>query len=244
MGLSEDGYAVFAPTAAGQLWAAAARRAAIRVSACPATRACNLRHGETWFVGVDALPNAPDGSVDGVPLVGDWQAHVPPMTMHSAQVSIIYPGYPGRDVDEAQSAHRYRRLRHAAHVDGLLPVGRHRRRYAQEFHAYILGLPLNRSKHAPTVVWPGSHTIMQGALRAAIGDAPPASVDVTEAYQAARRVVFARCAPVSLRVAPGGAFLLHRFALHGTAPWDGPVGPARMIAFLRPEFDTATAWLA
>ena len=243
MGLSDDGYAVFAPTEAGRRWAEAARRAAMQVSARPGVRVQNLRHGQTWFVGVDALPNAADGAIGGVPLEGAWRAHVPDVPLHRAQVSIVYPGYPGRDADESVPNHRYRRARCAAHVDGLLPVGPGRRRFAQEWHAYIVGLPLNASRQAPTVVWPGSHRIMQAALRAAVGDRDPKDVDVTDAYHAARSAVFERCDPVPLHACVGGAFLLHRFALHGTAPWDGPVGAARMVAFLRPEYETAAEWL-
>ncbi|WP_415920167.1 hypothetical protein [Tateyamaria sp. SN6-1] len=244
MGLTDDGFAVFAPTDQGRRWSIAAHRRAARISAQPDVRARNLRHGETWFVGVDVLNNAPDGSIDGVPLGGDWAAMVPPLPFHPAQVSIVYPGYPGRDAGEGQGAHRFRDIRHAAHVDGLLPVGPDRRRFAQEFHAYILGLPLNASDAAPTVVWPGSHRIMQAALRAAIGQNDPATVDVTEAYHAARKDVFAQIEPIAVRAKPGGAFLLHRFALHGAASWDGPVGPARMIAFFRPEFEVPADWLA
>lgn len=244
MGLEVDGYAVFGATADGIRWAMAAQRIAERLSARPSVRAANLRHGQTWFVGVDALPNAPDGRVGGVALAGDWRAQVPDLPLHRAQLSIVYPGYPGRDRDEPMPSHRFRCLRHAAHVDGLLPDGPERRRFAREFHAYILGLPLNAVRDAPTVVWPGSHRIMQAALREAIGDSAPEDVDVTDAYHAARKSVFARCDPVPLHAPPGGAFMLHRFALHGTAPWDGAVGPARMIAFFRPEFATSADWLA
>ena len=236
--MNADGYSVFSPTKAGRRWAEAARLAAVRVSAVPAVRASNLRHGQTWFVGVDALPNAPDGSVDGVPLEGAWQAYVPAMALHRAQLSIVYPGYPGRDAQEAEAAHRFRQKRHAAHVDGLLPVGTARRRFAQEYHAYILGLPLNASVQAPTMVWPGSHRIMQAALVAAIGARDVASVDITDTYHAARKQVLEQIEPVSLIVPPGGGFLLHRFALHGTASWEGGVGSARMTAFFRPEFDS------
>ncbi|MEL6888725.1 MAG: hypothetical protein AAFO86_08445 [Pseudomonadota bacterium] len=244
MGLSDHGYAVLAPTEAGLRWAEAARRSAVRISAQPGVRAQNMRHGQTWFVGVDALPNAADGSVGGVSLDWAWRSEVPDVPLHRAQLSIIYPGYPGRDADESMPNHRYRRVRCAAHVDGLLPVGPDRRRFAKEWHAYILGLPLNASRHAPTVVWPGSHRVMQAALRDAIGDREPRDVDVTDAYHVARNDVFQRCDPMPLHAEVGGAFLLHRFALHGTAPWKGPVAAGRMVAFLRPEFPTATEWLA
>ncbi|MEL6809113.1 MAG: hypothetical protein AAFO97_15175 [Pseudomonadota bacterium] len=244
MTLEQDGYAVFDTDRRVARWATAAERAARRVADDPDMRAANLRHGETWFVGVDALPNGPEGEVDDVPLAGPWQDHVPSLAMHSAQLSIIYPGYPRRDPGQSEANHRYRITRAAAHVDGLLPEGPARRRYAREFHAYILGLPLNPVAAAPTVVWPGSHRIMQTALREAIGNEPVDKVDLTDAYHGARRAVFATCDPVPIVAGPGQSFLIHRFALHGTAPWDGPATGGRMIAFFRPEFNDPQDWLA
>ena len=243
--LERDGFVVFDRDARVRAWADAAYRVARGVADDPQMQARNLRHGKTWFVGVDALPNEADGSVNGVPLNGPWEAHVPDVPLHSAQLSIIYPGYPQRDPDQSAANHRYRVTRAAAHVDGLLPEGPMRRRYAREFHAYILGLPLNAVRSAPTVVWPGSHVIMQQALIEAIGDRPVGDVDLTEAYQAARRVVFDTCAPVPIAAEPGQAFVIHRFALHGTAVWDAPaIGPGRMIAFFRPECANPQDWLA
>jgi hypothetical protein len=159
----------------------------------PAVQAANLRHGNTWFVGVDALPNTPDGAIGDVPLMGAWRDAVPALPLHRAQVSIIYPGYPKQDVGESDANHRYRLNRAAAHVDGLLPVGPQKRRFAMEYHAYILAIPLSKVAAAPPVVWEGSQTIMQRALREAIGDADPSQVDITDAYQAARREVFDCC---------------------------------------------------
>lgn len=244
MNLRRDGYVVLDADPRVQLWAEAAERAATTVAADPAVRAQNLRHGETWFVGVDALPNGARGCVDGVPLSGPWQDIVPDLPMHAGQLSIIYPGYPKRDADQSEANHRYRVIRAAAHVDGLLPEGPQRRRFAREFHAYILGLPLNDVAAAPTVVWPGSHVLMQEALQAAIADRPVAQVDLTDAYHAARARVFDACAPVPIIARPGQSFLIHRFALHGTAPWDGPAQQGRMIAFFRPEFSDPQDWLA
>ena len=240
-----DGFMTFAPDPAVRRWAEAARGVAAGLARDPAMKAAQLRHRGTWFVGVDVLPNAPDGSVAGVPLEGPWAGHVPDLPLHQAQVSVVYPGYPQQDAEESDANHRYRITRSAAHVDGLLPVGPARRRIAQEFHAYILGLPLTPVAAAPTVVWRGSHTIMQAALAEAIGNADPTSVDITEPYQAARRVVFEQCEKVRLHVPVGGAMLIHRFALHGTDPWEGPEGPpeGRMIAFFRPE-TTPAVWLA
>lgn len=244
--MDRDGFEVFARDPRVSQWAEAARRVAEGIAVQPDMRAANLRHGKTWFVGVDALPNATDGSISGVPLDGPWSDHVPDLPQHPAQLSIIYPGYPKQDPGESDANHRFRINRCAAHVDGLLPEGPARRRYAREYHAYILGLPLNAVAAAPTVVWRGSHVIMQAALNKAIGDQPIGSVDLTDAYHAARRDVFERCERVSLKATPGQSFLIHRFALHGTAPWsksDAPISNGRVIAFLRPEFAEPRDWL-
>lgn len=248
--LAQDGFAVFKSDARVRRWAAAAYRVAAGIAQDPAWRGPeNLRHQRTWFVGIDALPNETSGAIAGVPLVGPWQTSVPTLALHRAQVSIIYPGYPRQDPSQSDANHRFRRDRAAAHVDGILPIGPNKRRFAREYHAYILSVPLNDCTVAPTVVWRGSHLIMRDALRRAIADRPPAQTDVTEAYQDARRRVFDMCEKVPLCVGPGQAALIHRFALHGTDPWpDGlsdPTGDGRMVAFFRPVFPTgAGAWLA
>ena len=247
-GFDQTGYAVFGADPAVVRWADAAHAAALKLTADPALRETNLRHGDTWFVGVNALPNAPDGSVDGVALAGDWQQHVScPPVWHRAQVSVIYPGYPQQDVDESDAAHRFRVRRHAAHVDGLLPEGSQRRRFLREPHAFILGLPLNRSNAAPLMVWPGSHHIMGQAFRDMIGRRDPGSVDLTDGYQAARRVVFDQIAPIALHATPGQAILLHRHLLHGVATWsenDRVAPEGRLVAYFRPEFSGgAEEWL-
>lgn len=241
------GFAVFDHDAEVLKWAKAAHEVACAIALDPAQRTANLRHEKTWFVGVDALPNGPDGAVGSAPLAGPWQAHVTaPARWHAAQVSIVYPGYPGRDADETPGNHRYRLRRHAAHVDGLLPVGPTRRRYLQEPHAFVLGLPLNLSDAAPLMVWPGSHLTMGRAFRAEIGNQHPSSVDLTDAYQAARRQVFDTSSPVAVHAAPGQSVLLHRHLLHGVAPWHADATApkeGRMVAYFRPQF-TAAEWLA
>lgn len=244
-----DGFRIFAHDARTATWADAARAAARKVANDPALQGPdNLRHGQTWFVGVDALPNTSDGSIAGVPLAGPWETHVPDLPLHPAQLSIIYRGYPKQDAGESDANHRYRRIRSAAHVDGLLPVGAARRRYAREFHAYILALPLNDMPASPTVVWRGSQQIMQTALQQAYEGRDPAQVDITDTYQAARRAVFAQCDCVPLHISPGQSALLHPFVLHGTQSWDDtadPTGEGRMIAFFRPQYrEGAAEWLA
>lgn len=244
-----DGFEVFDHDPRTAAWAQAALIHARKVAADPLMRGPdNLRHGQTWFVGVDALPNAADGSIGGVSFAGPWQGVVPDLSQHAAQLSIIYAGYPKQDAGESDANHRYRLNRAAAHVDGLLPVGVAKRRFAREYHAYILSVPLNDVAHAPTVVWRGSQRIMQDALRAAIGTNDPAEVDITEAYQAARREVFDTCELVPLPLKPGQSALLHPFILHGTQRWGDapdPVGEGRMIAFFRPGCAGGAAeWLA
>ena len=245
-----DGFCVFGFDARVAAWAQAAGHAARAVARDPAWRVTdNLRHGGTWFVGVDALPNAPDGSIAGVPLRGPWQTRVPDLPLHRAQLSIIYPRYPQQDAGQSAANHRFRRDRAGAHVDGLLPVGPARRRFAREYHAYILSLPLGDVTAAPTVVWRGSQQIMQPALRAAIGSRDPAQTDITEAYTAARAQVFAQCEAVPLVLTRGQSALLHPFVLHGTLPWgtapDPADGEGRMIVFFRPDSAAGAAgWLA
>jgi hypothetical protein len=244
-----DGFTVFGHDARTARWAEAALGPARSVAGDPALRGPEgLRHGKTWFVGIDALPNAADGSIAGAPLTGPWQPHVPILPLHHAQLSIIHAGYPKQDKGESDANHRYRRIRAAAHVDGLLPVGPARRRFAREYHAYILSVPLGDLRASPTVVWRGSQRIMQRALREAIGARDPAQVDITDAYTAARREVFETCEQVPLHIIRGQSALLHPFVLHGTAPWDDsrdPAGEGRMIAFFRPEcVGGAQQWLA
>ena len=243
--IERDGFVTFGSDPRVLRWARAAYQRTLELTADKAVFDAQMRHQRTWFVGVDTLDNDVNGTVGSVPLDGPW--NVPKLPLHHAQVSIVYAGYPQKDLDESEVNHRYRLNRRAAHVDGLLPVGPDKRRYAQEAHAYILGLPLNEVSAAPTVVWKGSHHIMKRALVDAIGDHMPADVDITNVYQAARREVFERCEMVPIICKVGGSFLLDRFALHGTECWDPshvPVEEGRMIAFLRPEFPNPRDWLA
>ena len=237
-------------------WADHARPVALAATQDPANGHW-LRCGGTWFVGVDALPNDQSGWVDGgPPLAGAAMAFLNAapgwcLPLHRAQVSVCYPGYPKPSPQETDAAFRFRRDRDAAHVDGLLAEGPEKRRFLKEPHAYILGIALTAQSPdaAPLVAWEGSHHIMRQAF-ARVLDGQPASrwpeIDVTEAYQAARRQVFTSCRRVMLPAAPGEAVLLHRLLVHGVAPWGAAAtasAAGRMIAYFRPHFPGLADWL-
>ncbi len=234
-------------------WVRVARVIGIEAAADPALRAQWLQCGGTWFVGVDVLPNGSDGGIGDEPLIGAViDALAPLPALHRAQLSITYPGYPRPREGESEAAFRYRQRRDAAHVDGVTADGPGKRRRITEPHAFILGLPLTRcdASASPLVVWEGSHEVMRSAFREALAGHDPAewsSVDVTEAYQAARRTVFETCERVPLCAEPGEALLLHRLVLHGVAPWAaGASAPqeGRMIAYFRPRMaGGVSAWV-
>ncbi|KNX41820.1 hypothetical protein ROTO_16650 [Roseovarius tolerans] len=256
--LRDKGWACFAPEPAVRDWAAHAHLVALARIADPQERAEWLQCEGTWFVGVDTLPNDPEGRLDaGEPLTGvAFEAASTlygGLPLHRGQVSVVYPGYPRPRAGEGEAAFRYRQRRDAAHVDGLLAVGETRRRMLRERHAYILGLPLSEAGPgaSPLVVWEGSHHLMRRAFEAALGGVAPqhwGEVDLTEIYQAARREAFETCRRVPLHAPPGGAYLVHRLALHGVAPWEpGAEAPeeGRMVAYFRPQFEdwSDDAWL-
>lgn len=251
------GFVSFPADAPALAWARHAHPFGVAAARDPAHHAGWLRCGGTWFVGVDALPNDAEGLVaGGPPLAGAAMGFVREalgfrLPLHRAQVSVCYPGYPQPSPEESEAAYGFRLRRDAAHVDGLLPEGPEMRRYVKEPHAYILGITLTRQSPdaAPLTVWEGSHLIMKEMFAAAFAGTPPedwANVDVTDAYQAARRRVFETCRRIELPSGPGEAVLLHRHLLHGVAPWgENAKGPeeGRMIAYFRPEFPAMAEWL-
>jgi hypothetical protein len=221
------------------------------ITADPTQQGRWLRHGGTWFVGVDALPNGPDGAVGGVPLVGPWAGMIPALSLHPAQLSVIHPGYPGRDPQDTDAAHRFRRDRDAAHLDGLIAEGPDKRRHLREPHAWVLGIPLTGCSPdaSPLVVWEGSHALIRAALAGAFAGVPPdhwGDVDVTDIYQTTRAKAFAECPRRPLPLRPGQSVLVHRHLIHGVAPWGaGAFAPpeGRMIAYFRPLVARVQDWL-
>lgn len=241
------GWVVFAPEPATLDWVAHARADALRALQDP-DLAGWYECEDTWFVGLDALANDAEGRVAGsAPLSGAAVDYISKSCggwprLHRGQVSGVFSGYPRPRDGESEAGFRYRVNRCAAHVDGVLGVGQPKRRFVQEPHAFILGIPLTRSdpEAAPLVVWEGSHRIMRTAFREAFEAAPSddlREVDVTGIYQSARRAVFETCARVALHGPPGTAFVLHRMALHGVAPWEPDAQSdteGRLIAYFRP----------
>ncbi|WP_316013230.1 hypothetical protein, partial [Roseobacter sp. HKCCA0434] len=173
---------------------------------------------------------------------------LPDIPLDRAQLSAVLPGYPGRDPGESDAAHRFRRERDAAHLDGLLPEGPGRRRHLREIHAYILGIALTHHEPdaAPFVIWEGSHEVIRAMLRAHLPHDPAdwGAVDLTEPYQAARREVFETCRRVELPAAFGTGYVAHRLSIHGTAPWRAGDAPQRLIAYFRPDAPDPLDWLA
>lgn len=251
------GFLTFPADDALAAWVAQARRAG-RVAAADPAQAHWLRCGGTWFVGVDALPNDAQGRLpDGPPLRGAAVDFIRgelnlALPLHRAQVSVCYPGYPKPSPGESEAAFRFRCKHDAAHVDGLIAEGAGKRRYLKEPHAYVLGLALTAQSAdaAPLTVWEGSHTIMRGMFASIFkGHAPEdwPGIDLTAAYQDARRAVFAACRRIALPAAPGEAVLLHRHLVHGVAAWGEnarATGDGRMIAYFRPEFASVADWLS
>lgn len=238
-------------------WVNAVQKTAQCASRDPQQVADWLRCGGTWFAGVNALDNDAQGRVgDGPSLSGEAIDFIEglfgPLSVDRAQISIIYPDYPQPMGGESAAAFRFRRDRDAAHVDGLLPVGPQKRRHLREPHSYVLGVPLVETSQgaSPMVVWEGSHLVMRDHFRAALANTSPNNwpdVDLTDVYQAARRVCFAECKRIVVHARPGEAYVIHRLALHGVAPWQhGAVAPAagRMIAYFRPELADIFRWLA
>lgn len=217
-----------------------------------------LRCGGTWFAGVNVLPNAPDGSVctsgaiqgevidfiqETLGLDGfDWD---------QAQVSVCYPGYPQPMPGESEMAFAYRRDRDAAHVDGLLPEDPHRRRHLRESHGFIVGIPMVDFSPgaAPFVVWEGSHELIRETFTEVFQGIPVGQwgeMDVTAVYHDARRKIFECCKRVEVYARPGEAYLVHRLALHGIAPWQSgacATRDGRMICYFRPEIGGPRDWL-
>ena len=101
--------------------------------------------------------------------------------LHSAQVSIIFEGYPKPRDKESQSSFNFRLKRDAAHVDGLIADFPGGPRKLKEPHAYVLGIPINQAPKgaSPAVVWEGSHQLMAKAFERFFLNRKPEAVSYT-----------------------------------------------------------------
>ncbi|MEM9099678.1 MAG: hypothetical protein AAGC79_14285 [Pseudomonadota bacterium] len=229
-------------------WVAAASPLAEEIAADPVHQAQWLRCGGTWFAGVNIFPNDQSGAVPGrVPALRGATLDTAlasigaeTIALDQAQISVCYPGYPQPWEQESEANFRFRRDRDAAHVDGLLR-DQNRRRSLGEVHGFILGIPLTDSppEAAPLVVWEGSHHVMRGALAERLSGIAPeqwSDEDLTDTYVTTRKSIFETCQRVPVHTKPGEAYLIHRLALHGVAPWGDEGGDApRFIAYFRPD---------
>lgn len=217
-----------------------------------------LRYGGTWFAGVNALDNDATGAVTGGPPLAGAAVDFIHGTLgleefewDRAQVSVCYRGYPKPVPGEAEAAFRYRRNRDAAHVDGLRRQGTERRRFINEHHGFLLAIPMVEASPdaSPFVVWQGSHEIIRDAFQKPLKDRPPAdwkNVDMTDVYHTTRRKIFDTCERLEIACKPGEAYIVHRLALHGMAPWtpSATAGPdGRMIVYFRPQTGGPGGWL-
>lgn len=255
--LRKDGWAMLPRSDVLSDWVRHVHPTARMIAEDADQKAVWLRHGETWFAGVNVLPNDVKGRVgDGreipayiIQLIAGLGM---PTELDAAQISVVYPGYPKQDADETDQAHRFRKIRDAAHLDGLLPVGVDRRRHLHEPHAYVLGIPLTKTSTdaSPMVVWRGSHLMVQKNFMVALGQLPPdqwQDVDLTEIYHETRYKTFMECERVEVHAQPGSAYLVHRLAIHGVAPWGAEATApleGRMIAYFRPELSKIADWLS
>lgn len=218
-----------------------------------------LRCGGTWFAEVNALPNDTNGAVGGGPplagLAVDFihgDLGLMGFEWDRAQLSVCYPGYPRPMEEESEANFAFRRDRDAAHEDGLRREEPGRRRHVREHHGFILGIPMVSASAdaSPLVIWEGSHHRVREAFSVVFAGIPPdqwSEIDITDAYHAVRREIFDSCNRIVIPASPGEAYVIHRLALHGVAPWPetakaGPDG--RMIAYFRPETGKPEDWLS
>ena len=231
-------------------WVNHVRPAAAKIAEDPENKALWLRHGKTWFVGVNALKNDKKGRLGwGPPLNGAVSKFIieehGEIALDCAQISVVYPGYPAFDGTDSEVAHKYRKDRCAAHVDGLRPEGSRRRRFIHEPHQYVLGLPLSSAniEASPMVIWEGSQHIIRAAFKSVLDQKPIekwSKIDLTQVYHEARRKCFKQCKRISIIAKPGECYLVHRLALHGIAPWEHAASNSdrgRMVAYFRPQGD-------
>jgi hypothetical protein len=215
-----------------------------------------LRCDGTWFAGVNVLPNDKRGAIEAhdVPPLPQTEfcdilssfLGIGDISWDFGQVSACYPGYPRISADETIASFNFRKNRDNAHVDGLLKDEKTGARYPGEFHAFVVGIPLDTYPQgsSPMVVWDGSHRIIQKYMQDTLAEIPMkdwSEIDITQGYQQKRKECFEQLPRTEISVPQGSAYILHHMALHGIAPWVAPEGaPPRIIVYFRPDLNILT----
>tara|TARA_B100000902_G_scaffold171834_1_gene166099 strand:+ start:425 stop:1258 length:834 start_codon:yes stop_codon:yes gene_type:complete len=229
----------------------------------------NFRCGSTWFVGTNFLDNSSNGNIGAKlmskkifnnilkkfgPNIKYWD---------KGQVSICWPGYPKKDEKETEQSFNFRIKRFASHIDGIIPFGSRKRRFAKEFHAFILGFPIQNNclDCAPLVLWEGSHKIFRKFFKEiyeGITSNKISSIDITELYNEYRKKVFTNCEVKKIVPQFNQPFLLDRHILHGIHKWKeknnvkfnsknnrplNSISDGRITIYFRPVFFNPLDWV-
>ena len=212
------------------------------------------RCGNTWFVGVNLLPNDNQGNIGDGFLSGEVNDFIqqyfimPEKGFDRAQISTCVPGYPQPSVNESGTAFNFRLNKDAAHVDGVLPINK--RRFLQEYHAFILGIPLTDIdiNTSPFVIWEQSHSIIEQTFSQRFNNIPYHQwqhEDITECYKSARQQVLDSCKRRVIEAKVGEVYFAHRLSVHGMTRWKQTENTSehnkttksnRTICYFRPNY--------
>ena len=142
-------------------------------------------------------------------------------------------------------------------------MGSNKRRFAKEYHAFILGFPImnNYPDCAPLVVWEGSHIIFRNFFKEiyeGISSNKISNIDITDLYNECRKKVFSNCEVKKIIPQFNQPFLLDRHLLHGIAEWKeykndkskltnnkvlNRLSDGRIIVYFRPIFTNPYDWI-
>ena len=229
----------------------------------------DLRYGSTWFVGANFLDNSSNGNIGTKSMSKFFFSNISkkfgPNIKYwdKAQVSICWPGYPKKDAKETKKSYDFRIKRFASHIDGIIPFGSKKRRFAKEFHAFILGFPLHNNclDCAPLVLWEGSHKIFRNFFKEiyeGISFNKISNIDITELYNECRKKVFKNCEVKKITPQFKQPYLLDRHVLHGIDEWRekknvkcspknhrllNSLSDGRIIVYFRPVFFNPHDWI-
>ena len=229
----------------------------------------DLRCGSTWFVGANFLDNSSNGNIGTKSMSKFFFSNISkkfgPNIKYwdKAQVSICWPGYPKKDAKETKKSYDFRIKRFASHIDGIIPFGSKKRRFAKEFHAFILGFPLHNNclDCAPLVLWEGSHKIFRNFFKEiyeGISFNKISNIDITELYNECRKKVFKNCEVKKIIPQFKQPYLLDRHVLHGIDEWRekknvkcspknhrllNSLSDGRIIVYFRPVFFNPHDWI-